>query len=177
MRYGEVTMYERVETGWNGQVGKGRGREEMRVGTRERSLFASDVDTLFLLVEIGFRSALFSVWLQFGGILKWHCIGSCLPRAVSPPRFLAVKRGRGHEVEAEVHFPLVAASPGSGPAPGLRPQGRANNKAFSSSCQNFFFHGMSRGWKLLRQGRAVGKNGGDLATVLPRRTWWICPER
>lgn len=64
-------MYERVATGWNGRVGRGKGKGKGREGGKAgrapgKELFASNVHTLFLLVEIGFCSALFNVWLQFG---------------------------------------------------------------------------------------------------------------
>jgi len=68
MRYGEVIMYERVATGWNGQVGKGKGKGGNVGRGPGKELFASEVHTLFLLVEVGFRSALFNMRLQFGGI-------------------------------------------------------------------------------------------------------------
>jgi len=81
---------------------------------------------------------------------------------------LAVKMGRGREVEDEVHFPLVAASPGSGPVPGLQLQGRANNKTSRSPCH--IFRGMSRGRKSLRQGRAARAVGQKWQTSV-RGEW------
>lgn len=68
-----------------------------------------------------------------------------------------MQRGRGHEVEDEVHFLPMEVWPGSG----RQLQGRANNKASSSSCKSF--RDKSRRRKLLQgagQGR-VGENGKD----------------
>lgn len=62
MRFRGVIMYERVAMGWNGQVGRGKGKGKGKGGKAGRApgkeLFASIVHTLFLLVEIGFCSAI-----------------------------------------------------------------------------------------------------------------------
>lgn len=123
-------------TGGTRDAGKGRGKGKGGKAGRApgKELFASNVHTLFLLVEIGFCSALFNVWLQLGRIsvggmsdveermavqemmdgdvylltglaLKWQLHWYLFARSVFPWRFLAVQRGRGHEVEDEVHFP------------------------------------------------------------------------
>lgn len=49
---------EREREGKGGKAGRAPGKE----------LFASNVHALFLLVEIGFCSALFNVWLQLGRV-------------------------------------------------------------------------------------------------------------
>lgn len=50
MRYGEIIMYEGVATGWNGQVGRGKGKGRGGKAGRApgKELFASNVHTLFL---------------------------------------------------------------------------------------------------------------------------------
>lgn len=68
MRFRGVIMYERVAMGWNGQVGRGKVKGGKAGRAPGKELFASNVHTLFLLVEIGFCSALFNVWLQLGRI-------------------------------------------------------------------------------------------------------------
>lgn len=174
---------------WDAGKGRGKGKGGKAGRAPGKELFASNDHTFFLLVEIGFCSALFNVWLQLGRIsvggmsdaeermavqemmdgdvylLTGACVEMaialvlCLPVLRSRGGFWLCKGGEGMRLKTRCIF--LRWRSGSGRASGRQLEGRANNEASSSSWKSF--RGMSRGRELMQggQGRAGHRAVGE----------------